>query len=141
MVTYDPKLLPLKQTTYKTIQQTIYMYKHLPILSVSPTMKDILSRPPLMAFSCHPNLSNMLVRTRMDSTRCTYWGNSQCNQSRCKTCKHICPTDSFNSCVTCQEFILRATVTCKTKNMVYLIQCTKRTNNMWGKQKPPSTYV
>ena len=48
-----------------------------------------------------------------------------CNNRRCKTCQHIKVTDTFQSTVTGQSYTVLTSATCKTKNLVYLIECRK----------------
>ena len=44
-------------------------------------------------------------------------------RKRCKTCDYIKETDTFRSKVTDKSYTVDTFVTCKTKNVVYLIEC------------------
>ena len=52
-------------------------------------------------------------------------GNRPCNRRGCKTCQHIKITDTFRSSVTKKSYKVHTSVTCKTKGVVYLIECRK----------------
>ena len=58
--------------------------------------------------------------------------NSPCNIRRCKTCQHIKATDTFQSTVTGQAYKVHTAATCKTKNLVYLIECKKYSKQYVG---------
>ena len=46
-------------------------------------------------------------------------------QVRCKTCRHIQLIITFKGSVTGKTYPIKATVNCKTANVVYVIECTK----------------
>ena len=50
-------------------------------------------------------------------------GNTPYGQSRCKTCPSLMTTNRFTSHCTGKTYTLRSAATCKSKDVVYLIQC------------------
>ena len=52
-------------------------------------------------------------------------GNKKCNGRGCKTCDYIKETDTFKSKATGESYTMSISVTCKTKGVVYLIECSK----------------
>ena len=105
--TYDPRLPRLSEITKN----------HLPVLHVSDKLKGAIPEAPIIAYCRPKNLRDLLVRAELkpisEDTR------------RCKTCQHIRATDTFRSTVTSQSYKVHTTATCKTKNLVYLIECRK----------------
>ena len=115
VVTYHPDLPPLSKI----------LRKHLPVLHISEKMKQSVPYPPLVAYRRPRNLKDLLVRTSMKPPQQSYTGSCQCRRPRCKTCVHIKPGTRFVSKVTGEKFFARVTATCKTTNIVYLIECRK----------------
>ena len=95
------------------------------VISTSPRLSGALPKPPLVAYRRPPNLRDLLVRAAYGQVRETYKGNDQCQQPRCKTCAHIKMGTTFRSTTTGQRFRVRATADCRTRNVVYLIECKK----------------
>ena len=79
-------------------------------------------------------MQQLLVRAQLkpipEDTRQN--GNSPCNIRRCKTYQHIKATDTFQSTVTGQAYKVCTAATCKTKNLVYLIECKKYSKQYVG---------
>ena len=98
---------------------------HQCIINTSLQLKGALPKPPLVAYRRPPNLRDLLVRAAYRQTKETYEGNSRCQQSRCKTCAHIKTGTTFHSTTTGKRFRVKATANCQTRNVVYLIECTK----------------
>ena len=92
IVTYHPGLPPHRNI----------VDKHLSILNVSKKLKQLAVRnPPLVAYRRPPNLRTSLVRAQfVQKEQLSYKGNSRCQQTRCKTCRHIQPIKMFKSSVT-----------------------------------------
>ena len=80
--------------------------------------------PPLAAYRHPPNLKYLFVRTRFGPPHLSY---HQCGQPRCKICCHMITTctDTFSSKITGSTFKIKATIDCRTRNVVYVIECPK----------------
>ena len=70
-----------------------------------------------------PNLKDLLVRATISNPGTRYEGNHQSLHLRCKPCRHLKTDAKFESSVTGETFKVLATATCKTSNVIYLIQC------------------
>ena len=97
--------------------------KHLPTLHISPKMTRAVPEPPLVANRRPRNLKDLLVRASLKPPQINHEGSSQCRRPRCKTCAHIKTGTRFDSATTGETFHVRATANCKTRNVVYLIEC------------------
>lgn len=116
VTTFQPGLNRLRSITRR----------HLPTLHISERLQSAFPAPPIVAFRRAPNLRDLLVRAELKSPAPpTTIGNSPCGNRRCKTCVHIMSTNNFRSNSTGRTYKLRASFTCKTRNVVYLIQCKK----------------
>ena len=62
-------------------------------------------------------------------------GNRPCNSIGCKTCQHIQMTERFRSTVTGKSYKIHTPATCKTKGIVYIIQCRKCQKQYVGSTK------
>ena len=62
-------------------------------------------------------------------------GNRPCNNKGCKTCQHILTTDMFRSSITGKSYKVHTSATCKTKGVVYLIECRKCRKQYVGSTK------
>ena len=113
VVTYYPQLPKLQEI----------LRRHLPTLHVSKTMREAVPLPPLVAYCRPKNLRDLLTRATLKPSLEVYEGNSQCCHPRCKMCKIIKTCKMFSSTVTGTVFHVRATATCKTRNIIYLIEC------------------
>ena len=117
-----------------------YMYHpNLPRLELPPHLTELRStKTGHSIFSHHwmgkRNLRDLLVHTDQE-TYTIYWyapifvpkleipSNFRCEARRCKTCPILVTTDTFASSVTGERFKLKLCASCKTTNVIYLIQC------------------
>jgi len=114
VVTFHPCLSSLPRITKK----------HLPILHTSRKLEKAIPNPPLVSFRRPRNLRNLLVRARVSTPAPpTNTGNTPCNSRRCKCCREIKSCNTFRSKNTGRQYNIRAPITCKSKNLVYLISC------------------
>ena len=114
VVTYHPSLSSLARITKK----------HLPVLHTSARLKQAIPNPPLVAFRRPKNLRDLLVRAKLEtSVLPTNTGNIPCGRRRCKCCYEIMTTSSFRSHNTGRRYNIRSNITCKSRNLVYLISC------------------
>ena len=116
VATYHPALTRLAHITKK----------YLPTLHTSEKLKKAIPNPPIIAFRRPRNLRDLLVRTSLHTPAPpTDAGNYACKTPRCKTCHILSTTTIFKSNVTGRRHKVRAHITCKTSNLVYLISCRK----------------
>ena len=115
VVTFHPDLPPL----------TRILRNNQCVINTSPRLRGALPEPPLVAYRRPPNLRNFLVRAAYGQKRATHEGNSRCNQPRCKTCAHIRTGTTLRSTTTGERFRVKATANCLTRNVVYVLECTK----------------
>ena len=113
VVTYAPTLPSLGKITRQ----------HHHILHLSERTKQAFPQPPTVAYRRPKNLRDLLVRADLAPRANHPPGNTPCGRSRCKTCPALMTTDIFTSHCTGKTYTLRTAATCKSKDVVYLIQC------------------
>ena len=120
VITYHPAL----SRTSRTLR------KHLNVLHISDRLKAAIPDPPIVAFRRPHNLRDLLVRAKLKRTNTpTQTGNGPCNSTRCKTCHIMMREESFISRSPGTKHRTRFSFTCKTRNLIYLIQCIRETAN------------
>jgi hypothetical protein len=120
IVTYNPSL-PSIPSIFK---------KNLSLLHSSNRCKTIFAQPPLVAFRRSPNLRDVLVKAKLPSNAIN--SNSQlppgsyrCEQN-CLTCKYISHGQThYTFTSTGETRYINTHMTCNTKNVIYMIHCTK----------------
>ena len=113
VVTYHPNL--------PRLEKTIRRYHH--ILQDSDRLRQAFPSLPIIAFRRPRNLRDLLVRAATSPNTGNPPGNFRCEARRCKTCPILVTTDTFASSVTGERFKLKLRASCKTSNVIYLIQC------------------
>ena len=66
-----------------------------------------------------------------------YEGSCQCGRCRCKSCAYVRIGADFTCLVTGNKFSARVCASCKTSNIIYLIQCHKCKMQYVAKTKNP----
>ena len=128
VTTYHPALTRLTHITRK----------HLPTLHTSEKLKKAIPNPRLIAFRRPRNLRDLLVHTSLRTpTPPTDAGNYKCNTPRCKTCHILSTSIIFKSNITGRRHKVRAHITCKTSNLVYLISCKRCSIQYVGETENP----
>jgi len=98
--------------------------KHLPISTHLANLRSLSPTPLVVSFRQPRNLRNLLVRARVSTPAPpTNTGNTPCNSRWCKCCREIKICNTFRSKSTGRQYNIRAPITCKSKNLVYLISC------------------
>ena len=119
VVTYHP-LLP---------NLSAILRSHHPLLLSSERLARSNPEPPLISFRRPPNLRDLLVHARLSppsTTTTLATGTSPCGGRGCKTCGIILPNNAtLASHKTGKQFTLSFRATCKTADVVYLLQCAK----------------
>jgi hypothetical protein len=123
--------------------------------TLSRGWRNILSQTPLLntrklitAYTVAKNLSRHLVRSTFTKkpkrmpphTRQHHslpHSSKPCHHSRCQHCKYLNSTSTFSSSLTNQQFRVRGTITCATRNVIYLITCKKCSKQYVGETGIP----
>ena len=116
--------------------------KNLKLLHSSARCKQTFSPPPVVAYKRTPNLRDLLVRTRLrDNTnpqRKAPPGIYKCNHPRCLTFPFLQEGQTkYTFSATKEERRINDNLNCKSKNLIYLIECKKCTKH-W-RDKTPAT--
>ena len=101
--------------------------KHFPILQSSNRCREVFSEKPFIAYRRSRNLRDFLVKAKVKNTRTQTSPPriKKCNSKKCKTCAFI-HQDGLSSCTlknTGQVHHIKQTITCASKNLIYMIQC------------------
>ena len=100
-------------------------------------MKKAVPNPPLVAKRRPKNLKDLLVRATMKPPQQLHEGKSPCGRPRCKNCVHIRTSMTFASAIMEQKFRARVTANCRTKNIIYLIECQRCKKQYVGETENP----
>ena len=85
-------------------------------------MELAIPSPPLVANRRPRNLKELLTKATLKPSQ-RHNGSHGCGRSHCKTCAHVRTGTSFVSTATDERFRDNLDATCKTSNMVNLIEC------------------
>lgn len=104
--------------------------KHLPILSVENSLREVLDegirfvsrRAPTIANKVSPSMYRSVSSDR--PTWLSTVGFFKCGHRNCTACGFAKITRSFKSCSNGNEYAIRSYINCNTKNVVYLVTCT-----------------
>ena len=105
--------------------------KHEDILLRSKRCREIFQNPPVVSYRRPLNLKNYLVKATLGSTtrsqnRNMTPGFTKCNNAgTCKIHDSSTASNTFASSVTGKTFNMDQSITCDTKNVIYLITCRK----------------
>ena len=106
-------------------------------IHISEKMKKAVPNPSLVANRRPKNLKYLLVRATMKPPQHLYERNSPCGRPRCKSCMHIRTSFTFESATMGEKFQAHFTTNCRTKNIIYLIECRKCKKQYIGATKNP----
>ena len=118
VVTYHPSLGNLSS----------FLHKHLPTLHSSEKMKKVFPEPPVVSFKKPKNLKDHLVRSRLDSKTSGGGGGGSfktCSDKRCQLCRYTTTTSEFASSTSGLKYVMLGSLSCKSRNVIYLITCKK----------------
>ena len=99
--------------------------QHQHLLQLSERMKKAVPTPPIIAYRRPKNLRDLLTRAELKPPPQLVPGNKPCGRPRCKTRPTLMATDMFTSKTSGKSYNMRSSTTCKTANLIYLIQCKK----------------
>ena len=101
-------------------------------------MQKAVPNAPLVAYRRPRSLKDLLVRASIRlPENILHEGSRQCGRRRCKTCAHVRTGTDFTSAATGKKFSARVSATCKTSNIIYLIQCRKCKMQYVGETENP----
>ena len=136
IVTYNPSL-PSISSIFK---------KHLSLLHSSDHCKAVFPHPPIVAFRRSPNLRDLLVKARLPppptnnisatpTVPSLLPGAFRCGKD-CLTCRYIAHgTNKYTFFSTGITQTIKTHMTCNTKNLIYMIQCTLCNKQYIGETK------
>ena len=130
----EPNRIPFITTYNRTLPPISFiLIKHWNILKIDPELKEVFAEPPMMAYRRNRNLKDITgSNTIRDGTvfrKKTTYKLGMC--SPCKTiaanlcCKHLLETTEFQSNQTNKTYKIFHDVNCKSKMVIYLMECTK----------------
>ena len=127
VVRHHPNLLKLKRTIrryHHNVQDSNWLQKAFPFL-------------PIIAFRRPRNLRDLLVCADITPKISDPPGNFRWEARRCKNCLILVTTDTFSSSKTGERFKLKLHASCKTSNVIYLIQCRRCGHQYVGETEQP----
>ena len=130
VVMYHPNLQMFKRT--------IRRYHH--IIQDSEHLQKVIPTLTIMAFRHPRNLRDLLVCVTTSPEISDVAGNFRCQAKRCNTCPILVTTNAFASSVTGELFKLKLCASCKTSNIIYLVQCRRCGVQYVGESGQPLHY-
>ena len=115
------------------------------ILKLKPNLKDIFKEPGMLAYRRPMNLKDMIGSNtildnkvnRKNPTIKTIKFCQPCNTRNSLCCNHLKTTNSFTSFVTKKKYNIYHESNCKSKNVIYLLECTYCSKQYVGKSEWP----
>ena len=94
------------------------------LLQQDPKLKEIFSKPPLIAFQRDKNLRDLLVRSKLKPqvSQSTSRGCRPCGDKGCKTCPFIDASTTLGGHT--GTFTVRSSLSCQSRDIVYILTCT-----------------
>ena len=119
VITFNPALYKVSSV----------LKKHLNILQSSPNCKDTFPEPPVIAYRRHTSLRDLLVHSTLHNNTPHAQqpaGVYKCNHPRCLTCSFLQEGQTnYIFTATNEQRKIIDHLSCKSKNLIYLIQCNK----------------
>ena len=139
--------IPLITTFNRTLPPiTSILHNRWNILQLKPHLKDIFNEPAMLTFRRPINLKeligsnyiidNKVIRKRYQR-RLTVQFCQPCNTANSLCCKHVPTTNSFKSNVTNVSYNIYHKTNCKSRNIIYLLECTTCALQYVGKSEWP----
>ena len=113
VITYHPSMRHCSRT----------ILRHWPSVEKSSKLSKIFPDPPMVAFKQPDSLKSHLVRAEMGSSYVPSGENRPCGDKRCKCCRHIQPSSTFQCKTTRKTYKIFCSVNCKSSNVIYLLEC------------------
>ena len=143
------KRIPLITTFNSTIPQVgKILRERWDILNIKPKFRELFSEPRIIAFRRCKNLrdiigSNTITNNRVSrkqATKTQVKFCSPCNTVRSLCCINMARSNSFTSINTGRTFMIFHQSNCKSKNVIYLHECTRCRTQYVGKSELPFHY-
>ena len=107
----NPNMVPMIQSTMK-------------ILQTDQKMGKVLQNNKFLVSRRQPsNLKRLLTRARFSEQSQTDCGSKKCGDKRCGTCPYLKETSQVSIKSTGATFYIKSQMTCKSKNVLYIITC------------------
>lgn len=119
----NQNLFPIVVTYDNVGRQLGYMYKN--ILQKSNLFDNSKL---ILAYKNHQNIGKSLISSKLktaDKIANKKFLSKKCSNTGCKACNYVVECRTFSSHNTNKTFNLKHNITCKSKNLIYLITCTK----------------
>ena len=92
------------------------------LLQSTDDVASIYPKPPLIAYKRNPNLKDLLVHSKLQTSSPRTPGTRPCNDPNCRTCPFLSSVTSIQAPK--MTFTISKSFTCQTHNLVYAINCT-----------------
>ena len=141
--------IPLVTTFNNTLPPMAQIIqKRWDILKLKPNLKEIFQEPGMIAYRRPRNLKEMVGSnnilnnkvTRTKPTIKTVKFCQPCNIKKSLCCNHLKSTNSFTSCVTKTTYKIYHESNCKSRNVIYLLECTRCCKQYVGKSEWPFNF-
>jgi len=126
-------------TTYKSpLVSRTNLLEDWPRLSSHPDLREVFQDPPHITYKHSPNLSQLLVRAKLDTSITTTLPthpppsistisfpakNITCRNTQCGTCQQLTSHSHYSSHQTKQYFTIPDIYSCDTTHAIYLLDC------------------
>ena len=116
--------------------------KHWPSLQSASIAKEAFQKAPLIGFKRSPNLKNLLTKASLPDPNSDHkakpvYKQDICRRYRCKYCEIVKGQKTFTSTVTGEKITTVPEITCMTRNVIYIIDCTLCKKLYVGETKRP----
>ena len=128
MVRHDPRLPSV----------TNVMKRHWLAMTLDPHMAEVFPAPPMVAHTRPQNIRDKLIKAKLPPKtrkKRSIPGMHKCNKERCKICPYVRQTKEAKATKVKKAVPLSKEYNCKTKNLVYLVTCTKCGEQYIGETK------
>ena len=130
VITFNPALYKVSSV----------LKKHLNILQSSPNCKDTFPEPPVIAYRRHTSLRDLLVHSTLHNNTPHAQqpaGVYKCNHPRCLTCPFLQEGQTnYIFTATNEQRKIIDQLSCKLRNLIYLLQCNKLNVNASTSERP-----
>ena len=111
------------------------IYNNIPILKCSVKMNNVMKDVKLIKSKRQPrNLKKILTQAKFEDSESTPQI-SKCNRPRCKICPIIIQGEKIHFSATDEDFIVKSNLTCESRNVVYVLNCSNCNDQYIGSTK------